>query len=97
MRKRDNLLTREGEGAWGGAKSYDSEKAWTSINHSTLSDWDYMYVQKTCFEEVAMGSAKDDDGVPQCKGWGDFRIQERVKDRGSWGRLVLSGVSISLL
>jgi hypothetical protein len=32
------LLT--GEGGWdgGGAKSYDDEKAWSSINHSKLSD-----------------------------------------------------------
>jgi hypothetical protein len=28
------LLTGEGEGDGGGAKSYDSEKAWSSINHS---------------------------------------------------------------
>jgi hypothetical protein len=31
--KRDNLLTEGG----GGAKSYEGEKAWSSINHSVLS------------------------------------------------------------
>ncbi len=36
-RKRDKLL-REGEGGWCGAESYDRKKAWTSINHSILSD-----------------------------------------------------------
>ncbi len=38
LRKRDNLLTGEGGGGGGGAKSYDSMKAWSSINHSKLSD-----------------------------------------------------------
>jgi hypothetical protein len=33
LRKKDNLETLEG---WGGAKSYDSEKAWPSINNSIL-------------------------------------------------------------
>jgi hypothetical protein len=33
LRKIDNLLTREGRREWGGAKSYDSEKALSSINH----------------------------------------------------------------
>jgi hypothetical protein len=38
LRKRDNLLTGGGvEGMWGGAKSYDGDKAWYSINHSILS------------------------------------------------------------
>jgi hypothetical protein len=35
LRKRDNLPTREGEGR--GAKSYDGERVWSSINHSVLS------------------------------------------------------------
>jgi hypothetical protein len=26
-----------GEGGWGGAKSYEGEKVWSSINHSMLS------------------------------------------------------------
>ena len=30
------VLTDERGGGWGGAKSYDAEKAWSSINHSTL-------------------------------------------------------------
>ncbi len=38
LRKRDNLLTGEGGWGGGGAKSYDGEKAWSSINHSKLSD-----------------------------------------------------------
>ncbi len=33
LRKRD----RRGMGVWGGAKSYNSEKAWSSINHSIFS------------------------------------------------------------
>jgi hypothetical protein len=37
MRKRDNLLKKEGVRGGEGAKSYDSEKAWSSINHSILS------------------------------------------------------------
>jgi hypothetical protein len=39
LRKRDNLLTGEGEdeGFEGEAKPYVGEKAWSSINHSTFS------------------------------------------------------------
>jgi hypothetical protein len=37
LRKRDNLLTGEG-GKGGGKKSYDGEKAWSSMNRSVLSD-----------------------------------------------------------
>ncbi len=38
LRNRDNLLTREGgEGGGGGAKSYDSEKAWSSKYYSIIS------------------------------------------------------------
>ncbi len=37
LRKRDNLLTGEGRGGGGGAKSHDGENAWSSINHSILS------------------------------------------------------------
>jgi hypothetical protein len=29
---------RKGEGGGGGAKSYDGEKVWASINHSVLSE-----------------------------------------------------------
>jgi hypothetical protein len=41
LRKRDNVLKGEGEEGRGGAKSYDGEKAWSSIIHSILSaiDW----------------------------------------------------------
>ncbi len=36
-----SLLTGEGEGEGGrGAESYDRKKAWASINHSILSDFD---------------------------------------------------------
>jgi hypothetical protein len=40
--RKTNLLTVNGDGEWGeagggGAKSYDSEKAWPSNNHSILS------------------------------------------------------------
>jgi hypothetical protein len=34
LRKRDNLLT----GERGGTKSYDGEKAWSSINHSIFPE-----------------------------------------------------------
>jgi hypothetical protein len=37
LRKRDKLLTGEGEGGGRGAKSYDRKKAWPFINHSMLS------------------------------------------------------------
>jgi hypothetical protein len=37
----DSLLTGEGKGKGGGAKSYDGEKAWSSINHSILSAWNW--------------------------------------------------------
>ena len=37
LRKRDNLLTSEGRREGEGAKSYDVEKAWSSINPSILS------------------------------------------------------------
>jgi hypothetical protein len=38
-RERDKTCCRErgGKGAGGGEKLYDSEKAWSSINHSILS------------------------------------------------------------
>ncbi len=35
-RKRDNLLSERGREGGGGAKSFDGEKAWSSINHSIL-------------------------------------------------------------
>ncbi len=31
-----------GRRGWGGAKSYDDEKAWSSINHSILSPYGYL-------------------------------------------------------
>ncbi len=37
LRRRDNSLTWEGGGGWGGAKSYSGEKTWLSINHSKFS------------------------------------------------------------
>jgi hypothetical protein len=36
-KERENLITEEGGRGWGGAESYDSEKAWSSIKHSILS------------------------------------------------------------
>ncbi len=39
--ERDKLLTGEGKGVARGAKSYDRKKAWTSINHSILSVYQY--------------------------------------------------------
>jgi hypothetical protein len=46
LRKRYNLLTGKGGdgGIWAGAKSYNGEKAWSSINHSILSGLDYAVV-----------------------------------------------------
>jgi hypothetical protein len=38
LRKRDNFLTGKWVGGGGGAKSYDGQKAWSSINRSILSD-----------------------------------------------------------
>ncbi len=38
LRKRNNLLTGEGGNGFGEEpKSYDGEKAWSSVNHSILS------------------------------------------------------------
>ncbi len=37
LRKKDNLLTGQGEGSGRGAESYDGKKSWSSINHSILS------------------------------------------------------------
>ncbi len=37
LRKRDKLLTGEGEGGGRGAKSHDCKRAWSSLNHSILS------------------------------------------------------------
>ncbi len=34
--RRSSLVTQEGGGSGGGDKSYDGEKAWSSINHSIL-------------------------------------------------------------
>ncbi len=38
LKKRNNLWTVEGGMSGGGAKSYDDEKALSSLNHSILSD-----------------------------------------------------------
>jgi hypothetical protein len=46
----DNLLTVEGEGGGAGAKSYDSKKAWSSINHSILSGWRLLWSLKVFME-----------------------------------------------
>ncbi len=47
-RKRDNFLTGvKGEGGVG-TKSYDDEKAWSSINHSILSDSCYASRKSSC-------------------------------------------------
>jgi hypothetical protein len=37
LRKKDDLMTGEGEGGGSGAESYDYRKAWSSINHIELS------------------------------------------------------------
>jgi hypothetical protein len=42
--RRSGLLTGEGEGNGGGAKSYDGEKGWPSVNHSLLSDGNYSHL-----------------------------------------------------
>jgi hypothetical protein len=39
LRKRENFLTGEGGRVGRGAKSYDSKKAWFSLNRSILSGW----------------------------------------------------------
>jgi hypothetical protein len=41
--KERNLLTGEGEGDGGGAKSHDGEIAWFSINQSILSVWHIIF------------------------------------------------------
>jgi hypothetical protein len=40
--RRSNLLTEEGEGGGRGAKEYDREKAWSSVNHSILAGQVYI-------------------------------------------------------
>ncbi len=50
LRYRDNLLTGEGEWGRGGAKSYDSKKAWSSINPSILSGWRLLWSLKVLME-----------------------------------------------
>ncbi len=46
LRKRDNLQTVQGRGGGGGAKSYDSKKAGSSIIHAILSG-SYIHVHCT--------------------------------------------------
>jgi hypothetical protein len=46
MCRRSSLLTGEGGGGGRGAASYESEKAWPSINHSILSGSSYRGWQK---------------------------------------------------
>jgi hypothetical protein len=41
--RRSSLLITDGRRGGGGTKSYDNEKAWSSINHSMLSDSDKTY------------------------------------------------------
>ncbi len=50
LRKRDNLHAdgRGGTGWGGGAKSYDGEKAWSSINHSIVSALQSQKVSRFC-------------------------------------------------
>jgi hypothetical protein len=46
---RSSLLTgEEGEGGGGGAKSYDGEKVWSSVNHSMLSGIQYPLAMGAC-------------------------------------------------
>jgi hypothetical protein len=47
--RRSSLLTGEaGEGGWGGAKSYEGEKVWSSINHSIFSGIQYLLAMGAC-------------------------------------------------
>jgi hypothetical protein len=48
LRKRTNFTRKRGEGGWRGAKSYDREEAWPSINHSILSGLKTPYSRQTC-------------------------------------------------
>jgi hypothetical protein len=58
LKKRDNfLMGEEGEEVGGGAKSYDGEKAWVSINYSKLSGliiWTGSDVLKETFQIRSM-------------------------------------------
>ncbi len=48
LRKRDSLQTGGGEwGGWG-AKSYDGEKAWASVNHSIFSGFTTQCCRRLC-------------------------------------------------
>ncbi len=40
--------------------------------------------RRVVFEEVAMGTEKKDDGVPQCKGWGILEYRRGLKIGGLW-------------
>ncbi len=55
FRKRNNLLTRWGCGK--GAKSYDNEKPWSSINYSIFSyynatNWHPLHLYSNCLAKV---------------------------------------------
>jgi hypothetical protein len=57
FRKRDNLLTRGGEGCAKEAKSYDNEKPWSSINYSIFSyynatNWHPLHSYCNCLAKV---------------------------------------------
>ncbi len=41
--------------------------------------------RRLVFEEVAMGTASEDDGVPQCKGWGILEYRRGLKIGGVGG------------
>ena len=55
LRKRGNLLRREGEGGGRGGELYDRKKAWSSINHLILSEEDYQTQAQQIFSQQNSG------------------------------------------
>ncbi len=69
LRKRDKLLT--GEGEWGrrGAGPCDRKKAWSSINHSTLSGYTFFFLKADpdLKRQVTVGSGFETPGESEQK------------------------------
>jgi hypothetical protein len=68
LRKRDNLLTGEEEGVRGEAELYESERAWSSVNHSILSGVTY----SSHFLSLSTS------------GWAEPQFRQREMNRGGY-------------
>ncbi len=70
------MLTGEGGGCGGGAKSYDRKKAWSSINYSKLSESDHRANNFTS-SDVCVFDANS-EGIPH---YGSYKAKPKLYSR----------------